>query len=166
MIEEEVVLDRDLTMMGLLARIGIKKGTAFEPDAERQAIFDNAGPEALQYMIDQYHRVLNPWMWEGKKWSQLVPAGSRETEWSYEFASYYDYHARGALFYAIITSVKTYGTSTFYLDLAETSDGEWLDGGENYKLVMPPTFPSKISGRSRPMILKRRRTFGKLSQAA
>jgi hypothetical protein len=53
----------------------------------------------------------------------------------------FDYHARGALFYAIISSVKNYGSVTFYLDLAETPDGEWLDGGKNYKLVVPPKVP-------------------------
>ena len=144
MIQQEVVLDRDLAMMGLLARIGIKKGEPFEPDAALRAMFDKAGPEALQYMIEQYHRELNPWMWEGKKWSSLVPEpGSRETEWRYEFPSYYDFHARGALFYAIITSVKNYGSATFYLDLAETPDGEWLDGSKSYKLVMPPNVPVK-----------------------
>jgi hypothetical protein len=145
MIEEEVVLDRDLSMMGLLARLGIKKGEPFKPTAKMQAMFDKAGPEALEYLIEQYHRGgLNPWMWEGKKWSSLVPEpGSRETEWRYEFPSYYDYHARGALYYAIITSVKNYGTATFYLDLAETPDGEWLDGGKNYKLVMPANVPVK-----------------------
>ena len=142
MIQEEVVLDRDLAMMGLLARLDIKKGEAYKPDARLQSIFDEAGPEALEYMIDQYHRRLNPLMWEGKKWSSLVPEpGSRETEWSYEFPSYYDYHARGALYYAIITSVKNYGTATFYLDLAETADGQWLDGDNNYKLVMPANVP-------------------------
>ncbi|MGB5817371.1 MAG: DUF1254 domain-containing protein [Thermoanaerobaculia bacterium] len=141
MIQEEVVLDRDLAMMGLLARIGIKKGEPFDPDAKLQAMFDQAGPEALRYMIEEYHRVLNPWMWEGKKWSMLVPTGARETDWSYEFPSYYDYHARGAVFYAIITSVKNYGTATFYLDNAETADGEWLDGSKNYKLVMPSNVP-------------------------
>jgi hypothetical protein len=141
MINEEVVLDRDLSMMGLLARIGIKKGEPFKPDAKLQAVFDKAGPEALEFMIDQYHRVLNPFIYEGKKWSALVPNGSRETEWSYEYPSYYDYHARGALFYAIITSVKNYGSATYYLDIAETPDGEWLDGGKNYKLVMPPKVP-------------------------
>jgi hypothetical protein len=97
MIEEEVVLDRDLSMMGLLARIGIKKGEPFKPDAKLQAICDQAGPEALQYMIGQYHRALNPFIYEGKKWSALVPNGSRETEWSYEFPSYYDYHQREEL---------------------------------------------------------------------
>ena len=141
MIGEEVVLDRDLAMMGLLARIGIRRGEPFEPSAELQAIYDAAGPEALEYMIDQYHRVLNPFVFEGKRWSALVPDGSRETEWSYEYPSYYDYHARGALYYAIITSVKNYGSATYYLDLAETPDGEWLDGGRQYKLTMPPNVP-------------------------
>lgn len=141
MIEEEPVEDQNLAMMGILARIGIQKGKAFAPDAKTQAMYDKAGPEALQYMIEQYHRFLNPWQYEGKKWSSLVPAGDIETDWTYEFPSYYDYHARGALYYAIITGIKTYGSATFYLDLAETPDGQWLDGSKNYKLVMPPNVP-------------------------
>jgi len=141
MLEEELVEEQNLSMMGLLARIGIRKGEPYKPDAKTQAIFEKAGPEALQYMLEQYHRELNPWFYEGKKWSSLTPAGDIETDWSYEFPSYYDYHARGALYYAIITGVKNYGKATFYLDLAETPDGQWLDGGKNYKLVMPPNVP-------------------------
>ncbi len=140
-IQEEVVLDRDLSMMGMLARLGIKKGEPFEPDAKLQAMFDQAGPEALQYMIEQYHRELNPWFYEGKMWSVLVPPGAGETELTYEFPSFYDYLARGALYYAVVSSAKNYGDATFYLDLAETPDGEWLDGGKSYRLVMPPNVP-------------------------
>jgi hypothetical protein len=92
-------------------------------------------------MLEQYHRYLNPWMYEGKMWSTLTPLGDIETDWTYEFPSYNDYHARGALYYAIITSVKNYGAATFYLDLAETPDGEWLDGGSDYKLTVPPNVP-------------------------
>jgi len=141
MLEEELVEDQNLAMMGLLARIGIRKGEPYQPDAKMQAIFDKSGPEALKYMIGQYHRQLNPWFYKGKKWSSLTPAGDIETDWSYEYPSYFDYHARGALYYAIITSVKNYGSATFYLDLAETPDGQWLDGGKNYKLVVPPKVP-------------------------
>jgi len=141
MLEEELVEEQNLTMMGTLARIGIRKGEPYKPDAKQQAIYNKAGPEALQYMIEQYHRKLNPWMYEGKKWSSLTPLGDIETDWSYEYPSYFDYHARGALYYAIITGVKNYGSATFYLDLAETPDGEWLDGNKNYKLVMPPNVP-------------------------
>jgi hypothetical protein len=141
MIQQEVVEEQNLAMMGLLARIGIKKGESFKPDAKLQAIFDKAAPEALQYMISEYHRNLTPWFYKGKKWSALLPPGGAETEITYEFPSYFDYHARGALYYAVITSVKSYGTATFYLDLAETPDGEWLDGGKNYKLNVPPNVP-------------------------
>ena len=141
MLEEENVEDQNLAMMGLLARIGIRKGAPYAPDAKMQAIYDKAGSEALQYMLEQYHRQLNPWFYEGKKWSSLTPAGDIETDWSYEYPSYFDYHARGALYYAIITSVKNYGSATFYLDLAETSDGKWLEGNNNYKLLMPANVP-------------------------
>ncbi len=140
-INEEPVEEMNLAMMGLLSRIGIRKGEPFEPSAELQAIYASAAPEALEYMIDQYHRRLMPWFYEGKKWSPLVPPGAIETDWTYEYPTHFDYSARGALYYAIITSVKNYGSATFYLDLAETPDGEWLDGGNNYKLVMPPNVP-------------------------
>jgi len=140
-IEEEPVEEMNLAMMGLLARIGIRKGEPFEPSKELRSIHAQAAPAALEYMIDQYHRRLTPYFYEGKKWSSLVPPGSVETEWSYEFPTHFDYTAKGALYYAIITSVKNYGSATFYLDLAETPAGEWLDGNKNYKLVMPANVP-------------------------
>ncbi len=142
-IQEEIVETQNLAMMGLLNKIGIQKGKAFKPDAKTKKIYAAAAPEALEYMIEQYHRVLNPWMYKGKKWSVLMPPGAVETDFSYEFPGYFDYQARGALYYAIITSVKNYGSATFYLDLAETADGEWLDGSKNYKLIVPPNVPAK-----------------------
>jgi hypothetical protein len=140
-IEEEPVETYNLGMMGLLAQVGIRKGEPFEPSAELEAVYAKAAPEALEYMIEEYHRVLNPPFFEGRKWSSLMPPGAVETDFSYEYPHYFDYHARGSLFYAIISSVKNYGAATFYLDLAETPDGQWLDGSKNYKLVMPPNVP-------------------------
>ena len=46
------MLDRDLAMMGALARIGVKRNEPFAPDAKMQAMYDAAGPEALDYMMD------------------------------------------------------------------------------------------------------------------
>jgi hypothetical protein len=140
-IQQERIEDRDLSMMGLLAQLGIRKGEPFAPSSETKAVFDRAGPDALQYMLEQYHRFLNPFMYEGKKWSIITPPGVVETGFTYEFPTYYDYHARGSLYYAVISSVKNYGSATFYLDLAETPDGEWLDGESQYKLTVPPNVP-------------------------
>jgi hypothetical protein len=142
-IQEETIEEQNLAMMGLLRRIGIQKGVPFKPGAKAKAIYAAAAPEALQYMIEQYHRHLNPWMYEGKKWSVLNPPGVIRTGFTYEFPNHFDYHARGALYYAIISSVKTYGTATFYLDCAEDKDGNWLEGGNNYKLRVPPNVPAR-----------------------
>ena len=142
-IQEEVVEEQNMAIMGLLSRIGIQKGKPFKPDAKTMKVYEAAAPEALQYMIEQYHQHLNPWMYEGKKWSVLTPPGVKETGFTYEFPNHFDYHARGALYYAIITSVKNYGTATFYVDLAEDKNGNWLDGGKNYKLVVPPNVPAR-----------------------
>lgn len=141
MVDEEPVETQNLAMMGLLSKVGIRKGERSSVSNELQAVYDKAAPEALEYMIEQYHRVLTPLYYDNKKWRELVPAGAVETDWSYEFGSYFDYHAKGALYYAIITSVKNYGAATFYLDLAETPDGEWLHGRNNYQLVVPPNVP-------------------------
>lgn len=142
-IQEEVVEEQNKTMLGLLARIGIRRGKPFRPSAELKRVYAAAAPEALQFMIEQYHRHLNPWMYKGKKWSLLIPPGVIETDFSYEFPSHFDWHARGAVYYAIISSVKNYGAATFYLDVAETPDGKWLAGGKRYRLKVPAKVPVK-----------------------
>ncbi|MBB3699482.1 DUF1214 domain-containing protein [Flammeovirga yaeyamensis] len=140
-IQEEPVEDMNLAFMGILKQLGIEKNKPFQPTEKEKKLFAEAAPKALEYMINQYHRELNPWMYEGKKWSVLVPPGAFETDWTYEYPSVFDYNAKGSLYYAIITSIKNYGSATFYLDLAETTDGQWLDGSSNYKLVVPANVP-------------------------
>jgi hypothetical protein len=141
--QEEVVDRTDLAMMGLLGSIGIEKGKPFKPDAKTKKIYAAASADALQYMIEQYHRVLNPPVYKGKKWTTLTPPGVAETGFTYEFPNRSDYRARGVLYRAVISSVKNYGTATYYVSLAEDKDGNWLEGGNNYKLNVPPEVPVK-----------------------
>ncbi len=140
-IQEENVEDHNLAMMGMLHSIGIEKGEPFAPDANAKKLYAVAARDALEYMIDTYHKHLNPVIYEGKTWGYLVPPGVIETDFSYEFPTYSDYIARGPIYYAVISSVKNYGSATFYLSNAESSDGRWLEGGENYKIVVPANVP-------------------------
>jgi hypothetical protein len=140
-IQEEVVEEKNMAMMGMLSRIGIRKGEPFRPDDAMKKVYASASADAHEFMIEQYHRVLNPFVYKGKRWSTLTPPGVAETGFTWEFPSLFDYNARGVLYYAIITSVKNYGAATYYLDLAEDEDGNWLDGGRNYKLNVPPNVP-------------------------
>ena len=143
MIQEENIETQNLAMMGMLAQIGIKKGVPFNPSIEMKKIHAKAAPQALEYMIEEYHRHLNPVMYKGKKWNKLVPPGVIETDFTYEFPNYFDYVARGPVYYAIISSVKNYGSATFYIGAAETADGKWLDGSKNYELIVPANVPVK-----------------------
>ncbi len=140
-IQEEPVEDQNLAMMGMLHSIGIVKGKPFAPDARAKKLYATAAHNALDYMIETYHKHLNHVMYKGKKWNLLVPPGVVETDFSYEFPSYFDYIARGPVYYGIISSVKNYGSATFYISSAESSDGKWLEGSENYKIVVPPNVP-------------------------
>ena len=140
-IQEEPVDEQNITMMGMLHSIGIEKGKPFAPDARAKKLYAVAAREALDYFIDSYHKHLNPVMYEGKKWNLLVPPGVVETDFSYEYPGYNDYVARGSIYYAIISSIKNYGSATFYISNAESSDGKWLEGSENYKIVVPADVP-------------------------
>jgi hypothetical protein len=143
LLQEEPVEDGNLTMMGMLHHLGIQKGQPFAPDAETQAVFDKAAPEALEYLIESYHRSFNPFFYEGKNWSTIVPVGAIETEFSYIYPSYSDYIRHGTVYYGVISSAKNYGSATFYLDIAEDTDGDWLYGDRAYKLTVPPNVPVK-----------------------
>jgi hypothetical protein len=50
-VQEEVVLEQDLAIMGLLNGIGIRKGMPYDPDKETLTIFDSAAKDALQYLV-------------------------------------------------------------------------------------------------------------------
>jgi hypothetical protein len=54
-----------------------------------------------------------------------------------------DYVRRGALYYAIFSSIKHYGPGSFYLSASRDKNGNWLDGSKNYKLTMPANVPVK-----------------------
>jgi hypothetical protein len=138
-IQEEVVEEQNITMMGMLAQIGIKKGEPFEPSSETQAVFDQAAPDALEYMLEQYHRYLNPLMYEGKKWSVLLPPGAIEANWLPT-----DPDRRFFMLFRLYGPEPGVRDGSFeFNDVAETPDGEWLDGAKNYKLTVPPNVPVK-----------------------
>jgi hypothetical protein len=140
-VQEEVIEEQNMAMMGLLKYIGIVKGQPFEPNDEQKKIYKAAGPDAHQFMLEEYHRHINPWMYEGKMWSVIIPPGVIETDFSYEYPTYFDYSSRGSAYYGVISSVKNYGDATFYIDVAESGSGVWLEGSQNYKLNVPPNVP-------------------------
>ena len=143
-IEEEVVQEQDLAMMGTLASLGIEKGKPFEPDEIMQRIFAKAGRDALDYVIEHYHRIETTPVYDDPetRWRTLAPPGVRETGFTWEYPNRVALDRRAAYFYAVCTTIKNPGAATYYLALAEDPQGQWLDGSNSYKLVIPADVPA------------------------
>ena len=142
-LQEEVVAEADLSIMGMLKSIGIEIGKPYAAKEAQKTIFASAALDAHDYMLEQYHDALIAPFYEGKSWTSILPPGTAESGFSFKFPTYLDYNGRGALYYAVCTSVKTFGAATFYLGDAKDNNGEWLDGGKTYKMNVPSNVPAK-----------------------
>jgi hypothetical protein len=67
--------------------------------------------------------------------------GSVATQFSYVQPNFVDIDTRGSMYFGVFSSTERLGRATFYLSSAKTSNGQWLEGGENYKLSMPANVP-------------------------
>ena len=142
-LQEEIVAEADLSMMGMLKTIGLEIGKPYSATEAQKTIFAGAAKDAHDYMLEQYHDALIAPFYEGKSWTSILPPGTVDSAFSFKFPTYLDYNSRGALYYAVCTSVKTFGAATFYLGDAKDNNGEWLDGGKTYKMNVPKNVPAK-----------------------
>lgn len=141
MIQEEPVERKDLAMMGLLKAIGIEKGVPYAPDSKRTNILNAAGAEAHKYLLDQYVNGSIPLYYADRRWTSAGPPGVVSTAFTWEFPGYIDVDGRGAGYYAFYTSVKHFGSATWYLMTAKDKGGKFLDGGKKYKMRLPKDVP-------------------------
>jgi hypothetical protein len=144
-IQREPVQERDRLFMAMLRSLDIEKGKPFQPDSRMKGILaDGAVMGEQMARVTVYEkRFENAYYRKDAKWQYalVVEPSQRQpnydeiderTDWFYE--------AIGAS-YAMIT--KTPGVGSVYLATYQDKDGEWLDGGKNYRLRVPPNPPMK-----------------------
>lgn len=142
-LQNEYIEEKDKVMMGMLRGIGIKMGEKFTPSVEQRVLLRRAAKDAHAYMLDMYHNKLIPPYYTDKTWTSLVNESVPETEFELVYPDYVDVDNRGALYYAIITSAKNLGASTYYLSGAKDNNGLYLDGSKNYTLRVEANVPVK-----------------------
>lgn len=145
-IEEEPVEERDRVMMAMLASLGIEKGRPFRPGGRRQAIL-SYGAEVGELMAknlsfnkrfpEARYRPETQWMYVPE-----MPGPNRKAEDSTES------DRRSAWFYQAVTvgngvMAKNPGAGQVCLGAYRDKEGEWFDGGKNYKLTLPANPPAK-----------------------
>ena len=147
-IQEEPPEGADSTTLGLFASIGIEKGKPFAPDARMKEILTDAAnigavtARALAFNIRGRDAFIYP---------------DSTSNWRLPFFGGYKFQSQpgvanldgAAFFYFIATGVtpameeKMVGQGSQYAWTALDADGSPFDGGQTYKLTLPPNVPVK-----------------------
>lgn len=145
-IQEEPADAADPEILGQLAAIGIVKGKPFAPDARmKKTLTDavavgNATARALSFKSRDEQMYFYP----GRSWFTPFVGGSHE--FIQNGVRLLD--ARTVFFYVAtgITpamSAKIIGAGSQYACATFDAQGDYLDGGKNYRLHLPPNVPVK-----------------------
>ena len=145
-IQEEPADSADPEILGQLAAIGIVKGKPFAPDARMKKILTeavavgNATARALTFKARDEQEYFYP----GKSWFTPFVGGSHE--FIQNGVRLLD--ARTAFFYVATgispaMAVKIVGGGSQYACATFDAQGNYLDGGKNYRLHLPPNIPVK-----------------------
>jgi hypothetical protein len=146
-IQEEPAESGDPELLGQLAAIGILKGKPFAPDARMRKILTDAAAigDATARAISFRARDQAFYFYPGTgAWFTPFVGGS--SEFIQDNVRLLD--ARTCFFYLAtgITpamSVKMVGAGSQYAGATVDADGNYLDGGKNYRLHLPPNIPVK-----------------------
>ena len=150
-IEAEPAQAKDAAMLGMLAQIGIEKGTPFAPDAERAKLLSEAVKDGQAHMNDYFmNRAFVPF-WPDRQWQAITTQGA------YGFSFYgdgrLDYDRRAGMFAFWATfapkALADPGKlpASDYLMGFRDASGELFDGGHCYRLRCPADTPAETSGR-------------------
>jgi hypothetical protein len=142
-VQRETVEERDRFFYAMLRDLGIEKGKPFKPDDRQKKVLEDAAllGEQIAKVVVYEKRFIGNYYRPDARWqfALVVDPDQRmdnydqldeRTDWFYE--------AAGAS-YAMIT--KTPGVGSIYLSTYRDKGGDWLDGGQSYRLRIAPNPP-------------------------
>jgi len=145
-IQKEPIAARDIFYHAMLRPLGLQKGKAFKPDARQKKILTEAAlvGEAMAKANSADRRFANVKYRPGTHWdfALQMDCDNPENFWNLidERASWF-YEAVGA---GPSMAPKRPGPSSAYLSAYKDKEGQWLDGGNSYRLHVPANAPVKL----------------------
>lgn len=144
-INNEVVREQDLIMMGMLKHLGIEKGKVFNPDERQKKILIEAAlvGEAMAKTNTFEKRFEGAYYRPETHWKHVVL-----WDWTHRSEHYYQIDELAAYTYEAVGTNKAMnskepGFGQAYLGAYKDSKGNWLDGSNNYKLHIPSNVPAE-----------------------
>jgi len=131
----------------MLKPLGIEKGKPFNPNEKQKKILEEAVlvGEAMAKANDFFNpRLESSHYVEGSHW-EYATVSPPDQRWEY----YDALDGRAAWFYEAVTNdIAMHGQETgwgqIYLAAYQDKDGDWLDGGLDYILHLPPDVPAEL----------------------
>ena len=145
-IQEEPADAIDPETLGLLAAIGIQKGTPFAPDARMQKILTEAAAvgQATVRALAYRCRVKEAFFYPHSAWNTPFIGGSHEFLHQgarlLDARSYFFFYATGI---TPAMAIQKVGAGSAYAAAFVDAKSQPLDGSKTYKLHLPPNIPAK-----------------------
>jgi hypothetical protein len=147
-IDYEPVDALEMNVRGMLASLGIIKGQPFNPDSQLREILSRAVVEAPKQI---FATRLTPAAFPNNPYykdRQYISVwGGVDADWN--APTYQSVDTRAAYFQVAFSSAPamvndTVGMGSKYPNTMRDADGDFLDGGKQYKLHLPPNIPAAL----------------------
>jgi hypothetical protein len=144
-INSEPVQERDRFFMAMLKPLGIEKGKPFNPDERQKRILTQAAAVGFRMAqtISMAPRTDSIVAYPGTHWEYVLALNPNQEAANYSQLDERTDYCFEAITVAAGMILKIPGVGSQYLSAAKDKDGEWLDGGKNYILHIPPNVPAK-----------------------
>ena len=141
-VQNEPWLTRNMAMIDQLKSLGIEKGKPFQPDDATKALFASAAQDAHAWLEAKYDVGLPPFFSPTSRWAypaslDLVKAMQN----AFSDSDAYPTDSRGLAYSYAFIGIKRLGAGQFYAISIHDKDGNSFDGGQTYRLVVPPNVP-------------------------
>src|SRR5262245_42036485 len=143
-VQSEPVMERDRLILAQLRFLRIEKGKPFKPDARQKKILEQAVVvgEAMA-KANTSDKRMEPPFWPGTQWKHALVVSVDQ-----RMPGYDQLDERAAWFYEAVAVSKgmltqTPGVGQRYIAAYKDRDGNWLSGGNTYRLRVPANPPAK-----------------------
>jgi len=134
-IQTERIEERNLIAMSMFQSLGIERGKPFAPSAGMVAMLNAAAKETQDHMRQSFLFDAANW-YPGTQWRTPFAPGIYETRYTFLYPGTTDFDNRGMLYN------YSWGSGTYYLNLAYDAKGQPLDGAHSYRLNVPANAPA------------------------
>ena len=146
-IQNEPIRERDKSMLGLLAAIGIEKGKPFKPTKEWVSIYKDGAKCAFDYLQETFVTPgggLVPYYGGDSQWMAFnPPADQAKIGFPFESDGVPLIDLRAMSYFYLTYYPKKLGPASFYITALRDADGNQLTGKDTYKLNVPKNTPAR-----------------------